>query len=76
MGGLIESGEFFLVIFMVLTTLITLYYYFRVVFVIFMHVNETPKVEKILVFEKKYSIVGGVWLVGINATGLLGCLIM
>lgn len=76
MGGLIENGEFFLVISMVLTTLITLYYYFRVVFVIFMHVNETPKVEKTLVLEKNYSVVGGVWLVGINASGLLWCLIM
>lgn len=72
-GGLVERGRYVLVVGMVLTTLITLYYYFRVVFVIFIHTNTTYRVGEVHPQGKLQFTMAGVGLVALHGLGLWGC---
>nr|ASM82644.1 NADH dehydrogenase subunit 2 [Eudohrnia metallica] len=75
--GLMEIGEKALGMVMVLTTLITLYYYFRVAFVVFMHLNSNPGLEGAHPVKENWNWVWGGGLMGLNFGGLMvGSLMM
>jgi len=68
---IIQSGEQILGLFIIIITLVTLYYYFRIAFVIFIQFRETHKITN-TVFSKNWEITpeGGL-LIGVNFGGLV-----
>ena len=43
---------------------------------IFVHMNESSKLEKVHIFRRGHSVAWGVGLVELNATGLMGGVVM
>nr|WBV74584.1 NADH dehydrogenase subunit 2 [Cordax unidentatus] len=74
-SGLMQLGETPLVLFMVLMAVVTLYYYFRMVFVICMHLNTSPSTEFFWPAEEggvstHFFQWGSMGIIGLNLSGL------
>nr|WBV74571.1 NADH dehydrogenase subunit 2 [Timomenus komarovi] len=68
--GLLLVQEKGLSLMMVLITLVTLYYYFRMAFVIYMHMSSSVTMEKERPEREPMGWMGGGFLVGLNFCGL------